>query len=105
VSDEFTQRQINDLQSGQAATQQRVEEAHKAASRNEFKLDALHRRVDDVEKEITTVKTQMLTAAQFEQMLEQSFNKQFVKGMKYVIGSCIAFVVAAWTDVVNWITR
>jgi len=105
VSDEFTQRQINELQSGQAATHQRVDEAHKAASRNELKLDALHRRVDNVEKEVNAVKTQMITVDQFEKMLEQSFNKQFVKGMKYVIGSCIAFVVAAWTDVINWITR
>ena len=105
MSDEFTQRQINELQSGQAATQQRVAEAHKAASRNEFKLDALHRRVDDVEKKVSTVEAKMLTEEKFEQMLERSFNKQFVKGMKYVIGSCIAFVVAAWTDVINWITR
>lgn len=105
MSDEFTQKQINDLQVGHSATQERVEAVHKATTRNEIKLDALHRRVDGVEKEITEVRQQMLTAAQFEDMLETSFNRQFVKGMKYVIASCVAFVAAAWTDVINWITR
>ena len=82
-----------------------VKAATEAAYDNKKTLKALHQRIDGVEDDIQTVRKEMLTADQFEVMLETSFNRQFVKGMKYVVASCVAFVAAAWTDVINWITR
>jgi len=106
VTDEvFIQQQINDLQSKQAVVEERVKEAAEAAYDNKKTLKALHGRIDTVEAEIGHVKTSMLTADQFEVMLEHSFNRQFVKGMKYVVTAIVAFVTAIWTDLINIIAR
>lgn len=102
---EFVQQQINDLQDRQARMEDGVKAATEATYDNKKTLKALHQRIDSVEGDLREVKEDMLTADQFEIMLETSFNRQFVKGMKYVIGACVTFVVAAWTDVINWITR
>lgn len=102
---EFLQQQINELQIEQTSVKERVKEAAEAAYDNKKTLKALHGRIDGVEADLADVKASMITADQFEVMLENSFNKQFVNGMKYIAGSCIAFVLAAWADVIAWFNR
>lgn len=101
----FIQQQINTLQSKQAAVEERVKEATEAAYDNKKTLKALHGRIDNVEKDVAQVKNDMLTADQFEIMLENSFNRQFVRGMKYTLTGIGAFLLAIWSDLISWISR
>lgn len=102
---DFLQQQINQLQDKQAVMDDRVREATEAAYDNKKTLKALHQRIDGVEQDITAVRSEMLTADQFEVMLENSFNKQFVRGFKYMVGGIGAFLLAIWSDIVSWISK
>jgi hypothetical protein len=95
VSDEFLQKQINELQTGQEELRGLVAGALDKAERNN---DALLHIRDDMEH----VKRNMMTVEQLSIALEIERNSQIVRGLKWAAAIIAATIATKWAEAMHW---
>lgn len=94
MADEFIQKQINELQTGHKVLEMRVKEATETAMDNNIKLSAMHKRLDEIDRD-------MLTEERMASVLEREFNAQVVRGVKAAILALGAYAVTQWQHILG----
>ena len=97
--DDFTQKQINELQNNHMVLERMVEQAISRANSNNDSLTALHKRQDEMGQKLAEIDRDMLTEEKLARVLETTFNDHVVRAIKqtFIWGiSIVSVAITAW---------
>lgn len=96
---QYLQSQINELQNSTAAHKVLVMEALDKALENKAELGAVTARLDGLKDQVSLIQISQVTKQDFEEILETTFNKRLVVGLKRLFIGSIGIAgatLAAW---------
>ena len=110
MSEDFIQRQINDLQKGQEELRGRVESALEGqqrlagvVDRAEEKADKNNETLAALRNDLTFVKSQIITRDDMAEIIRQENNAQLARGVKYFLGLIAAAISVKFVDAMDWL--
>ena len=96
---QYLQSQINELQNTMAGHKVLMTEAIDKAGENKRALKSAHERLDNMHTQLVDIQTSQVTKQDFEDILETTFNRRIVSGMKK---ATLGFFGVVFTASVAW---
>ena len=109
MSEDFIQRQINDLRQGQEELRGKVKSALEGqqrlaggVERAEEKADRNNEMLIDLRNDLTFVKSRIITRDDMAEIIRQENNEQLARGAKYVLGLIAAAISVKFVEAMDW---
>lgn len=96
---QYLQTQINELQNTMAAHKMLMTEAMDKAGENKQALRSAHERLDVMQTQLVSMHSNQVTKEAFEEILETTFNRRIVSGIKkalLTVSGVAVTTAAAW---------